>query len=51
MDQRPYIVAVALLVTACAGFLIGFNSVAPKQQIALNWSVPSGPEAYPHFVR
>jgi hypothetical protein len=47
MDVRPYIIAVALVFILSAGFLIGFYSVEPEQQIALNWSVPSGPEAFP----
>lgn len=51
MDTRPLIIAAALVLTACAGFLIGFNSMPEPQQIALNWPVPSGADAYPHFVR
>jgi len=47
MDVRPYIIAAALVFMLSAGFLIGFYSVEPEQQIALNWSVPSGPEAFP----
>ena len=51
MDTRPFIIAITLVVTACAGFVIGFKSIPEPQQIALNWSVPSGAEAYPSFVR
>jgi hypothetical protein len=47
MDVRPYIIAAALVFMLSVGFLIGFHSVEPEQQIALNWSVPSGPEAFP----
>jgi hypothetical protein len=47
MDVRPYIIAAALVFMLSVGFLIGFYSVEPEQQIALNWSVPSGPEAFP----
>jgi hypothetical protein len=50
MDHRPYIFAAVLIGVTAVGFLIGFNSVS-EQQIALNWSVPSGADAYPHFVR
>jgi hypothetical protein len=51
MDTRPYILAAVLVFVLSGGFLIGFNSVEPEQQIALNWSVPSGPEAYPANIR
>lgn len=47
MDARPYIVAAVLVFMLSVGFLIGFLSVEPEQQVALNWSVPSGPEAFP----
>lgn len=47
MDTRPYILAAVLIFVLSGGFLIGFHSVEPEQQIALNWSVPSGPEVLP----
>lgn len=47
MDVRPYMIAATLVFMLSVGFLIGFLSVEPEQQIALNWSVPSGPEAFP----
>ena len=50
MDTRPYILIAVLVLTVSVGFLIGFNSVS-EQQIALNWSVPSGAEAYPTLLR
>ena len=51
MDYRPYVIAAALVLSLTGGFLIGFNSVEPEQQIALNWSVPTGPDAFPIKVR
>jgi hypothetical protein len=51
MDFRPYIIAAVLVLILSGGFLIGFHSVEPEQQIALNWSVPTGPEAYPAKLR
>lgn len=51
MNYQPYLLAAALAFTVCLGFLIGFNSVTPEQQIALNWSVPTGPDAYPAKAR
>jgi hypothetical protein len=50
MDYQPYILAAVVMLTVSAGFFIGFKAV-PNQQIALDWSVPSGPEVYPTLTR
>jgi hypothetical protein len=51
MDARPLIFAVTLAIAAGAGFVIGSYLLPERQQIALNWSVPSGADAYPHVTR
>jgi hypothetical protein len=51
MDARPILFATALALAACAGFVIGSYLLPERQQIALNWSVPSGADAFPHVTR